>query len=315
MAESAESRRRLLEKLSRELGDTIMGVLNDNDVVEISLNADGMLWETRHGVGRQIIGSMQPVQAANLICTIASMLGLEATRDKPRVRGELPLDGSRFQGHLPPVVEAPTFSIRKRATKLYTLADYVAASILSAHHRDVLERAIEGKANILVAGGTGSGKTTFCNALLHHIAETEPDGRIIIIEDTRELQCSARNRVEFRTSETVTMNDLLYDTLRCDPDRIVVGEVRGKEGHDLLKAWNTGHPGGVATIHANNALASLGRLENLMLEAGVPANPRVIAEAVNIVVSIQKVKGIRSITEVVSVKSWDQERGYQVESL
>ncbi|MVF24231.1 P-type conjugative transfer ATPase TrbB [Methylocaldum sp. BRCS4] len=315
MAESAESRRRLLEKLTRELGDTIMAALNDNDVVEISLNADGALWETRHGVGRQIIGAMQPIQASNLICTIASMLGLEATRDKPRVRGELPLDGSRFQGHLPPVVEAPTFSIRKRATKLYALADYVAAGILSAHHRDVLERAIEGKANILVAGGTGSGKTTFCNALLHHIAETEPDGRIIIIEDTRELQCSARNRVEFRTSETVTMNDLLYDTLRCDPDRIVVGEVRGKEGHDLLKAWNTGHPGGVATIHANNALASLGRLENLMLEAGVPANPRVIAEAVNIVVSIQKVKGVRSITEIVSVKSWDQERGYQVESL
>jgi len=315
MNENTESKRRLTEKLSRELGADILNALKDDDVVEISLNADGVLWETRHGVGRQVIGGMQRIQATNLIGTVASMLGLEATRDKPRVRGELPLDGSRFQGHLPPVVEAPTFSIRKRATKLFTLADYVATGILSEAHKSVLESAIEGRANILVAGGTGSGKTTFCNALLHHIAEIEPDGRIIIIEDTRELQCSARNRVEFRTSETVSMNDLLYDTLRCDPDRIVVGEVRGKEGHDLLKAWNTGHPGGVATIHANSALASLGRLENLMLEAGVPANPRVIAEAVNVVVSIQKVKGIRSITEIAQVKGWKQEMGYWLEAL
>jgi P-type conjugative transfer ATPase TrbB len=315
MAGNDESKRRLIEKLSRELGDTIMTALKDDDVVEISLNADGLLWETRHGVGRQIIGSMASIQATNLIGTIASMLGLEATKDKPRVRGELPLDGSRFQGHLPPVVEAATFSIRKRATKLYTLDDYVVLGVLTADHKAALEKNIANRSNILVAGGTGSGKTTFCNALLHHIAEIEPEGRIVIIEDTRELQCTARNRVEFRTSENVSMNDLLYDSLRVDPDRIVVGEVRGKEGHDLLKAWNTGHPGGVATIHANSALASLGRLENLMLEAGVPANPRVIAEAVNIVVSIQKIKGVRYITEIAQVNGWSDDSGYSLTHL
>jgi P-type conjugative transfer ATPase TrbB len=306
MAENEEVYRRLREKLRRELGDKVLQSLDDPDVVEILLNPDGNLWIDSHRDGMRIAGQMSPIQAENLICTVASMLHTEATRERPIVEGELPLDGSRFEGVMPPLVEAPAFSIRKRAALVYTLADYVSTGIMAPGQLAILEQTINARGNILVAGATGSGKTTFCNALLQRIAEIDPDTRVLIIEDTRELQCPAVNRIELRTSEHVDMIRLLRASMRMRPDRIVVGEVRGPEALALLKAWNTGHPGGVATVHANGAEAALVRLEQLIQEANVLPNAAVIAEAVDLIVSIQRTREGRKVTEIVEVQGYSE---------
>lgn len=307
-----EGRRRLESKLRRELGDVVMAALADPAVVEIMLNPDGTLWEDRHRFGMRRIGHLSRTQAENLICTIAGALGTEATRDKPIVEGELLIDGSRFEGIMPPIVEFPVFAIRKKAIMVYTLGDYVRDSIMNERQREVMEDAIQDKQNILVVGATGSGKTTFCNAILHRIAEVDPETRIAIIEDTRELQCPAENKFPLRTSENVGMTQLLRACMRMRPDRIVVGEVRDGAALALLKAWNTGHSGGVATVHANNAAAGLTRLEQLIQEAGVQPNPAVIAEAVNYIVSIQSGKNGRKLEQICKVKGGSS-AGYDIE--
>lgn len=312
-SQTDEATRRLREKLRRELGDQVLRALEDTDVVEILLNPDGNLWVDSHRDGMYVIAKMSAVQAENLICTVASMLRIEATRERPLVEGELPLDGSRFEGVLPPLVETPAFSIRKRAPLVYTLSDYVVSGIMSDAHMATLDQIIRNRGNILVAGATGSGKTTFANAVLQHIAATDPDTRVVLIEDTRELQCPVLNRVELRTSDNVDMIRLLRASMRMRPDRIVVGEVRGPEALALLKSWNTGHPGGVATIHANGAAAALVRLEQLIQEANVPPNPAVIAEAVNLIVSIQRTRSGRKVTEVLRVMGY-ADSAYLLES-
>lgn len=308
-----EQQRRLNEKLRRELGDTIMAALEDPAVVEIMLNPDGQIWEDRHGKGMTPIGSMTKIRALNLIGTIAGMLGTEAKSSTPVVEGELPLDGSRFEGIIPPIVERPVFAIRKKALLVYTFDDYVRDGIMSEAQRAIIDKHIQMRHNILVVGATGSGKTTFSNAVLHRIAELDPDTRIAIIEDTRELQCPAVNKFPLRTSENVDMTMLLRACMRMRPDRIVVGEVRDKAALALLKAWNTGHSGGVATVHANNAEAGLTRIEQLIQEANVPPIPAVIAEAINCIVSIQRTKSGRKVEQIVVVKGGSTD-GYDLET-
>jgi type IV secretion system protein VirB11 len=251
------------------------------------------------------IGEMSCSQAENILCTVASLLGTVATRDRPIVEGELFLDGSRFEGLLPPVVEAPAFTIRKRAFLIYSLNDYVRDGIMTESDAIFLKSSVKQKQNILVVGATGSGKTTFCNALLREIATSDSDSRIVLIEDTRELQCSIKNQLSLKTSDSVTITQLLRACMRLRPDRIVVGEVRGPEALALVKAWNTGHPGGVTTIHANNATAGLLRVEQLMQEANVPVIREVIAEVINIIVSIQRGHNKRTVEEIVSVHGYD----------
>lgn len=302
MASDEETTRRLRDKLKRELGPVVMDALNDAGIVEVMLNPDGILWADSHERGLHAIGEMAHVQAENLICTIASMLRIEATFNTPIVEGELPLDGSRFEGILHPIVTAPIFTIRKRAGLVYPLDGYVSSGSLTIERRNIIADVVNRRGNILVAGATGSGKTTFCNAILKYISDTDPNTRIVIIEDTRELQCPAKNRVELRTAETVSMIALLRATMRLRPDRIVVGEVRGPEVLALIKAWNTGHPGGVATVHANGAEAALVRVEQLIEEGSVPPSRAVIAEAIDLIVSIQRTSEGRKITEVMEVK-------------
>lgn len=297
-----EQLRRLNDKLRRELGDVIMAALEDPAVVEVMLNPDGVLWEDRHGAGMARIGTMTKIRALNLIGTIAGMLGIEARATTPIVEGELPLDGSRFEGIIPPIVERPVFAIRKKALLVYTFADYLRDGILNDAQLRVIDSHIQQRHNILVVGATGSGKTTFCNAVLHRIAELEPDTRIAIIEDTRELQCPAANKFPLRTSDQVSMTQLLRACMRMRPDRIVVGEVRDQAALALLKAWNTGHSGGVATVHANSAEAGLTRIEQLIQEANVPPIPAVIAEAINCIVSIQRTKEGRRVEQIATVK-------------
>jgi type IV secretion system protein VirB11 len=209
------------------------------------------------------------------------------TRHKPIVSAELPPRGERFEGLLPPVSRAPCFAIRKPAGRIFALDDYVSSGVVTAEQRQALKDAVASRANIIVAGGTGSGKTTLANALLAEIARLNE--RVVLLEDTRELQCAAEDVVALRTQPgSVTLSDLVRSTLRLRPDRIIVGEVRGGEALDLLKAWNTGHPGGIATLHANSAQAALARLEQLAMEACTTPPTALIAEAIDLIVFIQR---------------------------
>jgi len=309
----AQCRRlRLEQKLRRELGPVVLAALADPDVVEVMLNPDGRLWIDTFGVGMRDTGErMKPAQAESLLGTIAMMLNTVVNSEHPILEGELPIDGSRIGGALPPVVSNVTFAIRKRAGRVYTLAHYMRSGMLKVEHAETLRAAVNARENILIVGSTGSGKTTFANALLHEIvSHTNATERIIILEDTVELQCAAKNRVELRTTEHASMTKLLRATMRLRPDRIVVGEVRGGEALALLKAWNTGHPGGIATVHANNCVAGLIRLEQLIQEANVPPQPRLIAEAIDLIVWIARVPAGRRLQEIARVRGWNSETGY-----
>lgn len=298
---------RIKDKLRREAGTFIEDALADERAIEILLNPDGWLWIERLGEPMIKATQIEPSAAENLISTVASYQGGVINRDSPILECEFPLDGSRFEAILPPVSEAPSFSIRKRAIRAHSLIDYVADGSLTSKQCDCLMEAILNRSNILVVGGTGSGKTTLTNALIEAMVDLTPEHRLVILEDTREIQCQAENAVQLRTSETKTMNCLLRATLRLRPDRIIVGEVRGGEALSLLKAWNTGHPGGIATLHANNAHGGLVRLEQLALEATAAPMQKLIAEAIDLVVVISKVQGGRKITEIAAVEGYSGE--------
>jgi type IV secretion system protein TrbB len=306
---------RARRKLDRDLGPVLLEALSDPHTVEVLLNADGRLWQEKIGKPMTCIGEMSPARAQAVIELIAGYHGKVVTRSGPLLEGELP-DGSRFAGQLPPIVAAPTFAIRKRASAIFPLGDYVAAGILTARHHAVLREAIERRRSVVVAGGTGSGKTTLVNAIIQEVVRQRPEERLILIEDTVELQCSAQNCVQFHTTADVSMTALLRTTLRMRPDRILVGEVRGPEALDLLMAWNTGHEGGIATLHSNSARSALDRLQLLVSmhpQAPRPMEP-LIASAVDLIVYIARTPCGRRVQEVLEVKGY--ERGeYVLESI
>ncbi|ABQ54169.1 TPA: P-type conjugative transfer ATPase TrbB [Legionella pneumophila subsp. pneumophila] len=307
---------RAKEKLRRELGDLIGNVLNDPKTVEIMCNADGKIWQERLGESMRCIGNITVARAESIIKTIAGFHGKEVTRFKPMLEGELPLDGSRFAGQLPPVVSGPTFAIRKKAISVFTLDDYVQSEIMTPAQCEVIQQAVANHRNILVIGGTGSGKTTLVNAIIDEMVKSAPEERIFIIEDTGEIQCTAENCIQYHTTLDVSMTQLLKTTLRMRPDRILVGEVRGGEALDLLDAWNTGHEGGAATLHANNCIAGLHRLKSLITRN--PAAPSeiepLIGEAVHCVVHIARTPAGRRIEEIISIHGFDKGR-YRIEKL
>ena len=301
------------EALRRAMGSEILDPLGDPQVVEIMLNPDGSLWVDRLGAGMQRVASIEPVRALTIVNTVAAMLDAVVTPDRPILECELPLDGSRFEALIPPLVERASFALRKKAALVFALADYVAKGIMTQAQCQAIEDAVADRRNILVSGGTGTGKTTLANAILDAVARFSRDHRIVVIEDTRGLQVNAENAVFLRTSDNTDMTRLLRATMRLRPDRIVVGEVRDGSALALLKAWNTGHPGGVGTVHANDASAALIRVGQLIQEAGVPPNPELIAEAVNVVVSIKRTAEGRRIEEVSLVHGWSAGGGFHVE--
>src|SRR6202158_5790721 len=308
---------RLSEKLRRELGPVVLKALSDPDVIKIILNPDGRIWVESHTAGMsQTDASMAPTQAENLIGTVAAAVNAVANPKNPIMEGDIPLTGSRFEGLLPPIAPSPCFVIRKRASVLYTLDHYLKDNIVTRAQAIALRDAIAKRRNIVIAGGTGSGKTTLVNALIHEMVTLGDQAeRFVIIEDTFALQCAARNALQLHTTNAADMTRLVRATMRLRPDRIIIGEVRGKEELALLKAWNTGHPGGITTIHANDAKAALTRLSSLVQEAGVPPQPELVAETVDLVVFIVRTPEGRRVREMERVSAYDGALGsYVLES-
>jgi type IV secretion system protein VirB11 len=305
---------RLVRSLEQALGEIVLGALREPEILEIMLNPCGQLWIERFGKPMAQVGVMDTGQGRTIVSLVASALDTTITRETPVVEGEFPLDGSRFEGTDCPIVEGPSFCIRKKASVVYTLEEYVKAGILPPEMKGFLCEAIRRRCNIHVAGSTGSGKTTFVNALIEALSRLCPNDRIVAMEDTNELQVASPNRVMFRTSDTVDMQWLTKITMRYRPDRIIIGEVRDGAALDLLKAWNTGHPGGIATLHADSALDALGRLEELLLERLEHPLPQLIARAVNLVVFIQKTPDGRRISEIAFVRGYNwNSREYSLE--
>jgi P-type conjugative transfer ATPase TrbB len=291
--------------LRTALGEDIAGWLDDPAVIEVMLNPDGRLWVDRLGAGLGATDrAMSAADGERIIRLVAHHVGAEVHGGAPRVSAELPEGGERFEGLLPPVVAAPSFAIRKPAVAVFTLADYVSGGIVTADQAEMLASAVRARRNILVAGGTSSGKTTLTNALLAVIASSSD--RVVLIEDTRELQCSARNLVSLRTKDGIaTLCDLVRSALRLRPDRIPIGEVRGAEALDLLKAWGTGHPGGIGTIHAGSALGTLRRLEQLIQESVVTVPRALIAETIDVIAVLVRDGTGRRLAELAEVRGLD----------
>jgi type IV secretion system protein TrbB len=288
--------------LRTALGPAIALWLEDPSVVEVMLNPDGRLWIDRLAGGLVDTGErLSPGDGERIVRLVAHHVGAEVHPGSPRVSAELPETGERFEGLLPPVVAAPAFAIRKPAVAVFTLDDYVAAGIMRAGQAETLRRAVADRCNILVAGGTSTGKTTLTNALLAEVAKTAD--RVVLIEDTRELQCKTPNLVALRTKGGVaSLSDLVRSSLRLRPDRIPIGEVRGAEALDLLKAWGTGHPGGVGTIHAASALGALRRLEQLIQEAVVTVPRALISETIQFIAVLAGRGSDRRLTELARVE-------------
>ena len=302
MNQNGDAVEQVLTQLRYELGPDVVNAIEDDTVLDIMCNADGKLWVERRTEGMVCIGNMSAINARKLLGTVADILNTVCTAATPIVQGVIPLGGARFEGLLPPTCQEPVWSIRKRATKVWTLNDYVDQGILTSEQCVALRQAVSLHQNILIAGGTGTGKTTLANALIDEIAHQFPAERLLIIEDTPELQCNAANQVLLETTNTVTMNDLLRASMRMRPDRILVGEVRGGEALTLLKAWTTGHPGGVATVHAASIEGATLRMQSLAAEAGGPTFAdlgRFIDESLDLTIVIERRKdGSRAVTDI-----------------
>ena len=298
--------------LRTALGPAVARFLEDPAIVEVMLNPDGRLWVDRLSDGLSDTGErLSAADGERIIRLVAHHVGAEVHDRRPRVSAELPETGERFEGLLPPVVTAPVFAIRKPAVAVFTLDDYVAAGIMTADQAAILRQAVAARANILVAGGTSTGKTTLTNALLAEVAKTTD--RVIVIEDTRELQCRAQNIIAMRTKDGVaTLSDLVRSSLRLRPDRIPIGEVRGAEALDLLKAWGTGHPGGIGTIHAGTALGALRRLEQLIQEAVVTVPRALIAETIDLVAVLSGRGAARRLAELARVEGLGADGDYRI---
>lgn len=293
---------RLQTMLRSAIGADLSAALKDETVTELIANADGRIWIERTGSVLSLEDNRMPAEdRERIIRLVATGTGEPCGRNHPIVSAELPGTGERFEGILPPVSTEPCFAIRKPAAAPFTLDDFVRAGSLSNAGLLALRACLKDRKNILVAGGTSSGKTTFCNALL---AENSiQDDRIVILEDTRELQCAAPDCVNLKTYRgAASLSDLVRSTLRLRPDRIIVGEVRGAEALDLLKAWNTGHPGGLTTLHANSALSALTRLEQLTQEAIAYPPRELIAEAIDVIVFLTRASGARRAETLLALR-------------
>ncbi len=285
-----EGSERLKVQLRRDLGQVICAALDERTTTEVVVNSDGSIWVERFGRGMEREeATILPEQAMRVMTTTAALLKMVVNQQQPIIEGLLPLDGSRFAGSVPPISTNASFNIRKKPMTIFTLEEYVENGTMTGEQMQAIHHAIDEKLNILVIGGTGSGKTTLLNAILDGVAKRTPLDRVVMIQDTDEVQCKAPNVESFISTKDFDMTYLLRHTMRRSPVRIVVGEVRGPEAHVLVKAWGTGHPGGVGTVHADSAEDGLPRIEDLIEEdPGKRVRPWSLAKAINVLVYIEK---------------------------
>lgn len=300
---------RLLAGLRHSCGPVFLDALENTDVIEIMLNPDGSLWIEKYGQDHERVGVIEPAKGRLILSQVASGLNLTVNERSPIVEGEFPLDGSRFEGTFPPIVgPGPSFSLRKKASRVFTLQEYLASGSITARVIDIIHDAVLRRWNIVVVGGTSSGKTTFVNAVIDAVSTLTPSHRLIIIEDTAELQSKSPNTVFFRTSiiADVDMRKLAKVSMRYAPKRILIGEARDAAALELLKLWNTGHPGGIGTFHADSAEEALPRLEELVEEAGLGPKQKLIGRAVDLVVFMEKTPdNQRQISSILRVDGFD----------
>ncbi len=311
---------RLLDSLRHNCGPLIMNALEDAEVIEIMLNPDGSLWIERYGQDHEHIGNISPAQGRLILSLTASGLDITVNDRNPIVEGEFPLDGSRFEGTFPPIVgPGPSFSLRKKASRVFTLAEYQSSGSITAEAVAIIENAVRRRQNIVVVGGTSSGKTTFVNAVIDAVYRLTPTHRLIILEDTAELQSRSPNTVFMRTSvlAEIDMRKLAKVSMRYAPKRILVGEVRDAAALEMLKLWNTGHPGGISTFHADSAEEALPRLEELVEEAGLGSKQKLIGRAVDLVVYMEKTPdNQRRISSIIKVNGFNPKKeDYETECL
>jgi type IV secretion system protein TrbB len=342
----SESDFRKRAKMLNELGgDIVHALTEDRDAEDVVVNPDGNVWVMRRSRPFELLTTISPMRALGATVSIAEAFGKVATDANPVVSGIVPYLDCRVEALVPPVVPIGTASLsfRKKGVDKPSLYDYAKNGILTnrndplnglsrsdpfeealrhcQNHLDVLFSAIEHHRNILVVGGTGAGKTTLLDAINQGIAERTPHDRVLILEDTPELAVTVENYVQLMACQSVPMGRLIQSCMRMKPHRILVGEVRGTEALDAMEAWNTGHPGGSMTIHANSALDGLNRVAFLCRKT---ANPfpeeilrRIVADTIHIVVYIEGGRQFpcgRKVKEVCLVKGYDGER-FEIEEL
>ena len=298
--------------LRTALGPVVSAWLDEPRVVDVLLNPDGSLWVERLGEERIATGDrLTPADAERIIRLVADHVGAEAHAGSPIVSAELPEGGERFEGLLPPVTIAPMFAIRRRATPDLVLADYVKTGVLTELEAAFLDSAMRERRNVVIAGDAKTGKTTLARTILQIAAET--GDRLILLEDRREISLPHGNVVALLAKDGVaSLSDLVRSALRLSPDRIPVGEVRGKEAIDLLDAWSTGHAGGVATIHAKSTVGALYRFEQLCLRTIANPPRELIAETVDVIVLVTVRSGRRRVEQIVEVLGLDERGGYRL---
>ena len=285
---------RNLKFFENSLGPEILNLKNNPDVIEIMLNPDKKLWVDTLSQGMYFTGIyIEPDKSKSIINLVANAIGTTVGITNPRISAEIPGDKSRFEGTLPPIVENPSFTIRKKALLIFTLDDYVKNGTMTKAQKDIIVKGVLDRKNMLVIGGTSSGKTTLTNAIINEMSVT--NHRLVILEDTQEIQSKAENTVFMKTSEYVSLQDLLKTCMRYRPDRIIIGEIRSGEALDLLTAWNSGHPGGISTIHSDTPEGGLKQLEQYIQRVSVSKQQELIAMTINYLIVITKENNIRKI--------------------
>jgi len=306
------------------MGPTIAGLLQNPDVIEIRCNADGKIYADWFDKPADWTGEiLHPELATQVICIVADAVDqiVGPAAGSYILDAEFPGQGFRFHGDLPPVVPGPCFNIRKRPPRIISLEEYVAADIMTCAQREVIVRAIHDRRNILVVGGTKTGKTTLTNSIIDELAGSHQ--RVATIENVLELEVRAKEWHSYRVIAGVhNAAQLVEGCLRVAPDRIIVGEVRGAEINSMLEAWGTGHPGGICTIHSDTAtpIQALRRVDTLLRKAHQVPIPELIADTINLIVPIQAIayqgpggtRFRRHIPEVVSVRGYEDGQ-YQLE--